>query len=52
MLHAYFFSFLLIELSEGAISPSTEDPARGYYNSSKVTGGCTLGGGYSRGQAT
>ena len=43
------FSFLLIEFSEGTISPSTEVPARRYYNSSKVTGVCTLGGGYSRG---
>ena len=36
------FTLLLIDSSNGIISPGTEDPARLYYNSNKVTGVCTL----------
>ena len=42
------FTLLLIEPSKGIISPSTEDLARLYYDSSKVTGVCTAGGGLDR----
>ena len=39
------FTLFLIDSSKGIISPGTEDLARLYYNSSRVTGVCTADGG-------